>query len=154
MYNEIEMIALEEPKALDDYIEKSLQGSSEESVRFRRWATKVLKEYIIKGFALDDQRLKGEDEFGARYFYEMAERLREIRLSLRNSAQKITDVYAECCCDYDAKAAYTHNFYMLMFNMMNDPSIAIIESNVLEMAEKHAKSHQLLSVHEIEQCCL
>lgn len=78
------------------YRVKSLQGT-----QFRIWATKTLREFIIKGFVLDDERLKNGVNFGKDYFDELLERIREIRASERRFYQKITDIYAECSIDYD-----------------------------------------------------
>lgn len=75
--------------------------NSHEATRFRIWTTKTLREYIIKGFVLDDERLKQGKKFGKDYFDELLERIREIRASERRFYQKITDIYAQCSVDYD-----------------------------------------------------
>ena len=87
------------------YRVKSIQGT-----KFRIWATQRLKEYIIKGFTLDDERLKKD---GGRYFDELLERIREIRASERNFYQKITDLYATAI-DYDPKADITKDFFAMV----------------------------------------
>ena len=104
---------------LDAIIAVGYRVNSYEATQFRRWATEVLKQYIIKGFVLDDERLKGKDVFGADYFEELLERIREIRTSERRYYQKITDIYAECSIDYDARAEMTQLFYKTVQNMMH-----------------------------------
>ena len=104
---------------LDAIIAVGYRVNSYEATQFRRWATEVLKQYIIKGFVMDDERLKGKDVFGADYFEELLERIREIRTSERRYYQKITDIYAECSSDYDAQAEITRQFYKTVQNMMH-----------------------------------
>ncbi len=104
---------------LDAIIAVGYRVNSYEATQFRRWATEVLKQYIIKGFVMDDERLKGKDVFGADYFEELLERIREIRTSERRYYQKITDIYAECSSDYDAQAETTRQFYRTVQNMMH-----------------------------------
>ena len=89
------------------YRVKSIQG-----VRFRQWATKRLQEYIIKGFTMDDERLKNPQQpFGKDYFKEQLERIRDIRSSERRFYQQITDIYAECSIDYDKNSPETKEFF-------------------------------------------
>ena len=104
---------------LDAVIAVGYRVNSYEATQFRRWATEVLKQYIIKGFVMDDERLKGKDVFGADYFEELLERIREIRTSERRYYQKITDIYYECSSDYDAQAETTRQFYKTVQNMMH-----------------------------------
>ncbi|MBR3491196.1 MAG: virulence RhuM family protein [Bacteroidales bacterium] len=104
---------------LDAIIAVGYRVNSYEATQFRRWATEVLKQYLIKGFVMDDERLKGKDVFGADYFEELLERIREIRTSERRYYQKITDIYAECSSDYDAQAETTRQFYKTVQNMMH-----------------------------------
>ena len=104
---------------LDAIIAVGYRVNSYEATQFRRWATEVLKQYIIKGFVMDDERLKGKAVFGADYFEELLERIREIRTSERRYYQKITDIYAECSIDYDAQAETTRQFYKTVQNMMH-----------------------------------
>ncbi|WAW11232.1 virulence RhuM family protein [Oxalobacter vibrioformis] len=97
---------------LDAIISVGYRVSSYKATQFRRWATTVLKEYLIKGYALDDERLKqGNQLFGKDYFNELLERIREIRASERLFYQKITDIYAQCSVDYDKDSPTTHQFY-------------------------------------------
>ena len=104
---------------LDAVIAVGYRVNSYEATQFRIWATKVLKEFIIKGFALDDERLKGKNVFGADYFEELLDRIREIRTSERRYYQKITDIYAECSSDYDPQSEITKTFYKTVQNMMH-----------------------------------
>jgi hypothetical protein len=96
---------------LDAIIAVGYRVNSIEATRFRIWATKTLREFIIKGFILDDERLKQGKNFGKDYFDELLERIREIRASERRFYQKITDIYAQCSMDYDPKAEITRSFY-------------------------------------------
>lgn len=93
--------------------------NSYQATQFRIWATSVLKEMIVKGFVLDDERLKQGKHFGKDYFDDLLERIREIRTSERRYYQKITDVYAECSADYDPKSETTQLFFKMVQNMMH-----------------------------------
>ena len=104
---------------LDVIISVGYRVNSYEATQFRIWAREVLKEYIIKGFVMDDERLKGKNPFGADYFEELLDRIREIRTSERRYYQKITDIYAECSSDYDPKSDTTKTFYKTVQNMMH-----------------------------------
>jgi len=104
---------------LDVIIAVGYRVNSYEATQFRIWAREVLKQYIIKGFVMDDERLKGKDPFGADYFEELLERIREIRTSERRYYQKITDIYAECSIDYDKDSETTRMFYKTVQNMMH-----------------------------------
>lgn len=104
---------------LDAIIAVGYRVNSYEATQFRIWAREVLKEYIVKGFVMDDERLKGKNPFGADYFEELLDRIREIRTSERRYYQKITDIYAECSCDYDPKSDVTKTFYKIVQNMMH-----------------------------------
>ena len=91
---------------LDAIIAIGYRINSAKATRFRQWATKILNEYIRKGFAMDDERLKqGTALFGKDYFRELLERVRSIRASERRIWQQITDIYAECSIDYDRKTS-------------------------------------------------
>ena len=104
---------------LDAIIAVGYRVNSYEATQFRIWAREVLKEYIIKGYVMDDERLKGKNPFGADYFEGLLDRIREIRLSERRYYQKITDIYAECSSDYDPKSEVTKTFYKTVQNMMH-----------------------------------
>jgi hypothetical protein len=96
---------------LDAVISVGYRVNSTQATQFRIWATKLLKEYIIKGFAMDDERLKNGRYFGKDYFRELLERVRSIRASERRIYQQITDIFAECSIDYDPKSETTRKFY-------------------------------------------
>jgi hypothetical protein len=102
---------------LDAIISVGYRVNSRRATQFRIWATSVLKEYMIKGFAMDDERLKqGKTAFGKDYFRELLERVRSIRASERRIWQQITDIFAECSIDYDKNAQITHDFYAMVQN--------------------------------------
>ena len=104
---------------LDVVIAVGYRVNSYEATQFRIWASGVLKEFLVKGFVLDDERLKGKSVFGIDYFDELLERIREIRASERRYYQKITDIYAECSIDYDRGSETTKLFYKTVQNMMH-----------------------------------
>jgi hypothetical protein len=102
---------------LDAIISVGYRVNSSKATQFRIWATKTLKEYIIKGFVLDDDRLKqGQTIFGKDYFRELLQRVRSIRASERRIYQQVTDIFAECSIDYDNNAEITKNFYATVQN--------------------------------------
>ena len=102
---------------LDAIISVGYRVNSTKATQFRIWATKTLKEYIIKGFVLDDDRLKqGQTIFGKDYFRELLQRVRSIRASERRIYQQVTDIFAECSIDYDNNAEITKNFYATVQN--------------------------------------
>jgi hypothetical protein len=104
---------------LDAIIAVGYRVNSMEATRFRIWATKTLREFIIKGFVLDDERLKQGKNFGKDYFEELLERIREIRASERRFYQKITDIYAQCSIDYDPQSDITLTFYKTVQNKLH-----------------------------------
>ncbi|MGI6001313.1 MAG: virulence RhuM family protein [Candidatus Merdisoma sp.] len=102
---------------LDAIISVGYRVNSRRATQFRIWATSILKEYMLKGFAMDDERLKqGKTAFGKDYFRELLERVRSIRASERRIWQQITDIFAECSIDYDKNAQITHDFYAMVQN--------------------------------------
>ena len=102
---------------LDMIISVGYRVNSSKATQFRQWATKVLREYITKGFVLDDERLKqGKTAFGVDYFRELLERVRSIRASERRIWQQITDIFAECSIDYDNNSPTTRKFYAMVQN--------------------------------------
>ncbi len=101
---------------LDAIISVGYRVNSSKATQFRIWSTKILKEYIIKGFALDDERLKNGKYFGKDYFKELLERVRSIRASERRIYQQITDIFAECSIDYDKDSNTTKEFYSTVQN--------------------------------------
>jgi hypothetical protein len=119
---------------LDAIISVGYRVNSKQATQFRIWATKTLKEFIIKGYVLDDNRLKqGGRIFGKDYFDELLERIREIRASERRFYQKITDIYAQCSIDYDSKSELTKNFYK---NVQNKLHWAITGNTAAEIINK------------------
>lgn len=96
---------------LDAIISVGYRVNSTQATQFRIWATQILREYLIKGFAMDDDRLKNGQHFGKDYFRELLERVRSIRASERRVYQQITDIFAECSIDYDPKSRTTRDFY-------------------------------------------
>lgn len=100
---------------LDAIISVGYRVNSQKATKFRIWATNVLKEYLQKGFVLDDERLKqGEQIFGKDYFHELLDRVRSIRASERRIWQQITDIFAECSIDYDKDSEITQAFYSMV----------------------------------------
>ncbi len=104
---------------LDAIIAVGYRVNSRQATKFRIWATKTLKEFIIKGFVLDDVRLKQGKRFGKDYFDELLERIREIRASERRFYQKITDIYQQCSIDYDKDAEITETFFKTVQNKLH-----------------------------------
>ena len=104
---------------LDVVIAVGYRVNSYEATQFRIWSTQILKEFLTKGFVLDDERLKGKNVFGADYFDDLLDRIREIRLSERRYYQKITDIYSECSADYDKDSETTKLFFKTVQNMMH-----------------------------------
>lgn len=92
---------------------------SNQGTRFRQWATARLNEYLVKGFVLDDERMKSGSNLGEDYFDELLERIRDIRASERRFYQKITDIYAQCSIDYDSRAEISHTFYATVQNKLH-----------------------------------
>lgn len=123
---------------LDAVISVGYRVNSTKATQFRIWATKALKEFIIKGFVLDDNRLKqGETFFGKDYFKELLERVRSIRTSERRIYQQITDIFAECSIDYDPYAEITKNFYAMVQNKFH---FAITGNTAAEIIYKNANA--------------
>lgn len=104
---------------LDAIIAVGYRVNSHQATKFRIWATKTLKEFIVKGFVLDDLRLKQGKRFGKDYFDELLERIREIRASERRFYQKITDIYQQCSIDYDKDAEITETFFKTVQNKLH-----------------------------------
>lgn len=104
---------------LDVIIAVGYRVNSKKATRFRQWATKTLKEFITKGFVLNDEMLKNGQPFGKDYFDELLERIREIRASERRAYQKITDIFEQCSCDYDKNSDITRQFYAFVQNKLH-----------------------------------
>ncbi|KAA6327513.1 hypothetical protein EZS27_023505 [termite gut metagenome] len=121
---------------LDAIISVGYRLNSAKATQFRIWATGVLKEYLIKGFTLDNERLKqGKTAFGKDYFDELLERIREIRASERRFYQKVTDIYAQCSIDYDPHSPITQTFYAAVQNKLH---FAIHHHTAAELITKRA----------------
>ena len=124
---------------LDAIIAVGYRVNSYQATQFRIWATSVLKEFVIKGYVLDDERLKEGRHFGKDYFDDLLERIREIRTSERRYYQKITDIYAECSADYDAKSESTKLFFKMVQNMMH---MAVTHHTAAEIVYNRADAEQ------------
>lgn len=121
---------------LDAIISVGYRINSRRATHFRIWASGVLKEYMIKGFVLDDERLKqGKTAFGKDYFRELLERVRSIRASERRIWQQVTDIFAECSIDYDPNAPITQAFYAMVQNKFH---YAITGQTAAEIVHSHA----------------
>ena len=131
---------------LDAIISVGYRVNSLQATRFRQWATKILNEYIKKGFVLDDDRLKqGKTIFGVDYFRELLERVRSIRASERRIWQKITDIYAECCIDYDKNSPTTHDFYAMIQNRFHYAITGQTAAEIIYHKADHTKEHMGLT---------
>ena len=127
---------------LDAIIAVGYRVSSLKATRFRQWATKILNEYIRKGFAMDDERLKqGTAMFGKDYFRELLERVRSIRASERRIWQQITDIYAECSIDYDRNAKTTRDFYAMVQNRFHYAITGQTAAEIIYTKADHTKEH-------------
>ena len=132
--------------SLDAIIAVGYRVSSLKATRFRQWATKILNEYIKKGFAMDDERLKqGTAVFGKDYFRELLERVRSIRTSERRIWQQITDIYAECSTDYDKNSPTTRDFYAMIQNRFHYAIIGQTAAEIIYSKADHTKDHMGLT---------
>jgi hypothetical protein len=123
---------------LDAIISVGYRVNSSKATQFRVWATNTLREYIIKGFVLDDIRLKqGQTFFGKDYFKELLQRVRSIRANERRIYQQVTDIFAECSIDYDKNSEITKNFYAMVQNKFH---FAITGKTAAEIVHKNADS--------------
>lgn len=131
---------------LDAIIAVGYRVNSARATKFRQWATKILNEYIRKGFVLDDDRLKqGTAVFGKDYFRELLERVRSIRASERRIWQQITDIYAECSIDYDKNAPTTHDFYAMVQNRFHYAITGQTAAEIIYTKADHSKDHMGLT---------
>lgn len=131
---------------LDAIIAVGYRVSSLKATRFRQWATKILNEYIRKGFAMDDERLKqGTAMFGKDYFRELLERVRSIRASERRIWQQITDIYAECSIDYDRNSQTTRDFYAMIQNRFHYAITGQTAAEIIYTKTDHTKEHMGLT---------
>ena len=132
--------------SLDAIIAVGYRVSSIKATRFRQWATKILNEYIRKGFAMDDERLKqGTAVFGKDYFRELLERVRSIRASERRIWQQITDIYAECSIDYDRNSPTTKDFYAMVQNRFHYAITGQTAAEIVYTKVNHAKENMGLT---------
>lgn len=132
--------------SLDAIIAVGYRVSSLKATRFRQWATKILNEYIKKGFAMDDERLKqGTAVFGKDYFRELLERVRSIRASERRIWQQITDIYAECSTDYDKSSPTTRDFYAMIQNRFHYAITGMTAAEIIYSKADHTKDHMGLT---------
>ena len=131
---------------LDAIIAVGYRVSSLKATRFRQWATKILNEYIRKGFAMDDERLKqGTAVFGKDYFRELLERVRSIRTSERRIWQQITDIYAECSTDYDKNSPTTKDFYAMIQNRFHYAITGQTAAEIIYTKSDHTRKNMGLT---------
>ena len=131
---------------LDAIISVGYRVNSAKATHFRIWATKVLKEFIQKGFVLDDERLKqGKTAFGKDYFRELLERVRSIRASERRIWQQITDIFAECSIDYDRNSAVTKEFYAMVQNKFHYAITGQTAAEIIYNKADHTKDNMGLT---------
>lgn len=132
--------------SLDAIISVGYRVNSRKATLFRQWATRVLNEFIRKGFVLDDERLKqGNAAFGRDYFRELLERVRSIRASKRRIWQQITDIYAECSIDYDRFAPTTRDFYAMVQNRFHYAITGHTAAEIVYAGADHTKPHMGLT---------
>ena len=131
---------------LDAIIAVGYRVNSIKATRFRQWATKILNEYIRKGFVMDDERLKqGTAVFGKDYFKELLERVRSIRASERRIWQQITDIYAECSIDYDRNSQVTKDFYSMIQNRFHYAITGHTAAEIVYANADHSKPNMGLT---------
>ena len=130
---------------LDAIIAVGYRVNSKEATDFRIWATNTLKEYIKKGFVLNDELLKNGPKFGKDYFRELLERIRSIRTSERRIWQQITDIFAECSIDYDKDSEITHNFYAIVQNKFHYAITGNTAAEIIYQKADHTKEHMGLT---------
>jgi hypothetical protein len=131
---------------LDAIISVGYRVNSQRATHFRQWATRVLNEFIRKGFVLDDDRLKqGNAVFGQDYFRELLERVRSIRASERRIWQQITDIYAECSIDYDKNSITTHDFYSMVQNRFHYAITGHTAAEIIHAGADHSKPNMGLT---------
>lgn len=131
---------------LDAIISVGYRVNSRRATHFRIWATGILKEYMTKGFVLDDERLKqGKDAFGKDYFRELLERVRSIRASERRIWQQVTDIFAECSIDYDRNSPVTKDFYAMVQNKFHYAITGQTAAEIVYSKADHTKDHMGLT---------
>ena len=131
---------------LDAIISVGYRVNSRRATQFRIWATSILKEYMIKGFVMDDERLKqGKTAFGKDYFRELLERVRSIRASERRIWQQITDIFADCSIDYDKNSPLTHDFYAMVQNKFHYAIVGQTAAEIVYTKADRTKEHMGLT---------
>lgn len=130
---------------LDAIIAVGYRVNSKEATDFRIWATNTLKEYIKKGFVLNDELLKNGPKFGKDYFRELLERIHSIRTSERRIWQQITDIFAECSIDYDKDSEITHNFYAMVQNKFHYAITGNTAAEIIYQKADHTKEYMGLT---------
>ncbi len=131
---------------LDAIISVGYRVNSKRATNFRIWASGVLKEYMTKGFAMDDERLKqGKTAFGKDYFKELLDRVRSIRASERRIWQQVTDIFAECSIDYDKNAEITHHFYAMVQNKFHYAITGQTAAEIVYTKADHSKDNMGLT---------
>lgn len=131
--------------SLDAIIAVGYRVNSKEATDFRIWATNTLKEYIKKGFVLNDELLKNGPKFGKDYFKELLERIRSIRTSERRIWQQITDIFAECSIDYDKNSEITHQFYAMIQNKFHYAITGNTAAEIIYQKADHTKGNMGLT---------
>ena len=131
--------------SLDAIIAVGYRVNSKEATDFRIWATNVLKEYIKKGFVLNDEMLKNGPKFGKDYFKELLERIRSIRTSERRIWQQITDIFAECSIDYNKDSEITKNFYAMIQNKFHYAVTGNTAAEIIYQKADHTKENMVLT---------
>lgn len=134
---------------LDAIISVGYRVNSRKATQFRIWATGVLKEYMTKGFALDDERLRqGKTAFGKDYFRELLDRVRSIRASERRIWQQITDIFAECSIDYDKDSEATHDFYAMVQNRFHYAITGKTAAEIIHSKADRSKANMGLETYK------
>lgn len=130
---------------LDAIIAVGYRVNSMKATKFRQWATATLKEYMIKGFVLNDDMLKNGPKFGKDYFKELLERVRSIRASERRIWQQVTDIFAECSIDYDRNSPITNHFYAMVQNKFHYAITGQTAAEIIYSNADHTKDHMGLT---------
>ena len=130
---------------LDAIISVGYRVNSKEATQFRKWATKILREYMVKGFALDIELLKNGSRFGKDYFDELLEKIKEIRASERRVYQKITDIFKECSWDYDKDSETAREFYSKVQNKLHYAITGQTAAEIINERADHTKKHMGLT---------
>ena len=125
------------------------------SMDFRIWSRQIIKEYIVKGFVLDDERLKGNEPCGEEYFSDLLERIREISISERRNYQKITDIFAEFSCDYDKESIVADHFYQEIICFMKTKNqkqlLDLLEFKFINAAQTASENHEQMRMSDWQE---